>query len=242
MDTIKIDRKHETKIIAHRGLSGIETENSAAAFVAAGNRSYYGIETDVHVTSDEKFIIIHDDDTKRVTDSDYGIEQTDFATLRSLKLHDSNGLKSRADLVLPTPEEYFSICKKYGKIAVFELKNDMDKKYIIQLARLIDEMGWLENTVFISFSLENLLKLKSEYPNQRAQYLVGEINDAHELAKTLKENGLGLDAYFGNVTKQTVDIMHENGIEVNVWTVNSADDAKRMIDMGVDYITTNILE
>ena len=30
-----------TRMIAHRGLSGIERENTCAAFVAAGNRSYY---------------------------------------------------------------------------------------------------------------------------------------------------------------------------------------------------------
>ena len=42
MDTVKII-KGKTKLIAHRGLSGIETENTAAAFVAAGNRDYYGI-------------------------------------------------------------------------------------------------------------------------------------------------------------------------------------------------------
>lgn len=59
MDTIKID-KNNVKLIAHRGVSGIERENTAAAFVAAGNRSYYGIETDVHVTKDGKFVIIHD--------------------------------------------------------------------------------------------------------------------------------------------------------------------------------------
>lgn len=53
MDTIKID-KNNVKLIAHRGVSGIERENTAAAFVAAGNRSYYGIETDVHVTKDGK--------------------------------------------------------------------------------------------------------------------------------------------------------------------------------------------
>ena len=40
MDTIKID-KNNVKLIAHRGVSGIERENTAAAFVAAGNRSYY---------------------------------------------------------------------------------------------------------------------------------------------------------------------------------------------------------
>lgn len=53
-------------MIAHRGVSGIECENTAAAFVTAGNRSYFGIETDVHRTADGQYIIIHDDDTKRV--------------------------------------------------------------------------------------------------------------------------------------------------------------------------------
>ena len=46
------------KMIAHRGVSAMETENSNAAFVAAGNRTYWGIETDVHRTKDGKFIII----------------------------------------------------------------------------------------------------------------------------------------------------------------------------------------
>ena len=56
MNTIKINANN-TKIIAHRGLSGIEKENTNAAFVAAGNRSYYGIETDVHKTLDGKYVV-----------------------------------------------------------------------------------------------------------------------------------------------------------------------------------------
>ena len=65
MDTIKI-RKGRTQVIAHRGVSGLELENTCAAFVAAGNRSYFGIETDVHVTADGNYIVIHDSTTKRV--------------------------------------------------------------------------------------------------------------------------------------------------------------------------------
>ena len=65
-NTIKISKKN-VKMIAHRGLSGIECENTNEAFIAAGNRSYYGIETDVHVTKDGKYIIIHDKDTKKET-------------------------------------------------------------------------------------------------------------------------------------------------------------------------------
>ena len=51
MNTVKID-KQGVRMIAHRGVSGLETENTAAAFIAAGNRTYWGIETDVHLTAD----------------------------------------------------------------------------------------------------------------------------------------------------------------------------------------------
>ena len=50
MDTIKIEKKN-TLMVAHRGVSGLEKENTLAAFIAAGNRSYYGVETDVHRTA-----------------------------------------------------------------------------------------------------------------------------------------------------------------------------------------------
>lgn len=51
MDTIKVEEKGRTRFIAHRGLSGIETENTLAGLRRRGHRDYYGIETDVHVTS-----------------------------------------------------------------------------------------------------------------------------------------------------------------------------------------------
>ena len=66
MDTIKIEKKN-TLMVAHRGVSGLEKENTLAAFVAAGNRSYYGVETDVHRTADGKYVVIHDSDTARVS-------------------------------------------------------------------------------------------------------------------------------------------------------------------------------
>ena len=47
MNTIKVTNAGSVEFIAHRGLSGLETENTCAAFVAAGNRSHVGIETDV---------------------------------------------------------------------------------------------------------------------------------------------------------------------------------------------------
>lgn len=109
MNTIRIQKK-QTQLIAHRGLSGLEAENTLCAFVAAGNRSYFGIETDVHRTSDGQFIIVHDNDTARVAGNAqvYEVERTDYATLRSLPLLDRNGKAGRVDLHLPSLDEYSS--------------------------------------------------------------------------------------------------------------------------------------
>ena len=65
MDTLHLPAP-KPRMIAHRGCSGLEMENTASAFVVAGNRSYWGIETDVHVTRDGQYIVIHDDTTGRV--------------------------------------------------------------------------------------------------------------------------------------------------------------------------------
>ena len=90
-NTIKINSKR-TKIIAHRGVSGLECKNTNAAFIAAGNRSYFGIETDVHVTADEKFAIIHDDNTKRVSNIDMDIHHESVTKKLVKKLH-KNGIE-----------------------------------------------------------------------------------------------------------------------------------------------------
>ena len=80
MDTIKVEKKN-TLLVAHRGLSGIERENTVAAFIAAGNRSYYGIETDIYRTADGKFAVSHDKTLQRVAGVDIRIEDTTLADI-----------------------------------------------------------------------------------------------------------------------------------------------------------------
>ncbi len=238
-DSIKINRKN-TLMVAHRGLSGIEKENSMPAFVAAGNHSHFGIETDVHRTRDGKFVIIHDDSTGRVCKSDYSVEGSDFDLLRSLCLTDTDGSEGRCDLHIPTLAEYIGVCRKYAKISVLELKNDFSSEDIAKIIDTIKELDYLENVIFISFSYENLVKLRKILPNQKAQFLTGEFTD--DLPDKLTKYGLDLDIYFSALTSERVELLHSKNIEVNCWTVDRAEDAERLVDMGVDYITSNILE
>jgi len=113
MDTIKIPDKKNVKMIAHRGLSGIERENTNSAFVAFRFRSYYGIETDIRRTGDGKFVLFHDKTTARVGIDSLTVEQSTFDTLRSLVLTEIDGTRVRSDLRIPTLEEYILINKKY---------------------------------------------------------------------------------------------------------------------------------
>lgn len=234
-----ITHPKKARMIAHRGLSGIETENTAAAFVAAGQHPYFGIETDVHKTRDGRFIIIHDDDTCRVCGESRIVEETDFDVLRTLHLKDMATGLIRHDLVLPTLAEYIRILRHYEKHAVLEIKNPMERADIENIIRLIREEDYLTSTTFISFDWQNMLHIRSLLPHQSAQFLMEEWED--DLPERLAKHRLDLDIYYKCLTKERVEKLHEKGILVNVWTVDDAQTAASLCNMGVDQITSNIL-
>lgn len=241
MNTISFD-KGDAKVIAHRGVSGLECENTCAAFVAAGNRSYFGIETDTHVTADGKFVVIHDDFTGKVSNVDISVEASTREELSKVRLY-SGGRKpscTRQDLVIPDLQDYIRICKHYGKIPVLELKNRIQTEDIRRIVEEIRELGYLEQTLFISFSWENMLDLRQMLPNQKLQFLITPWED--DLPQRLSDAKLDLDIYYRSLTRERVAQLHDLGIEVNCWTCDDPDAAEELVSWGVDYITTNILE
>lgn len=242
MNTIKLDKQGSAvKMIAHRGLSGLERENTCAAFVAAGNReTYWGIETDVHRTADGQYVIFHDDNTLRMTGSDMIVEETDLKALRSLQIREREGEPDRGDLILPTLQEYLRICKRYEKTAVLELKNSMREEAICEIMEIVKNYGCMEKLTVISFYPDNLIHLRKHYPKQSAQFLSSRWEDPW--LELLAQYDLDLDIRHTVVTKELVDNIHSIGKSVNCWTVDTVADAARLIDCGVDYITTNILE
>lgn len=239
MNTIKFNSGN-TKVVAHRGLSGIEKENTNVAFIAAGNRSYFGIETDVHRTLDGKFVCFHDDTTGRVAIDNMVVEETTFDTIRKLLLTDRDGIKGREDLRIPTLKEYIATCKRYDKIAVLELKNEFEKEDIEKICIEISELEYLHNVIFISFAFDNLVKLREIYPKQKVQFLVDEYTD--ELPFLLKEHRFDLDIYYKALTADRIELLHKNGIEVNCWTCDDKNAGEDLASWGIDYITSNILE
>ena len=239
MNTIKFDSKN-TLVVAHRGLSGLEKENTNSAFVAAGNRSYYGIETDIHRTLDGHFVVCHDDSLKRVGGENILVEEVNLSTLLSTVLYDVDGTKDRADVRPSTLENYISICKKYEKHSVLELKSDFTDEEILKIVEIIKGLEYLENVTFISFVYDNLVKLRKILPSQSAQFLFKEVTE--ENIEKAKAASLDVDVFYRSLTEENIKAFHELGMVVNCWTVNEKEDGERLAAWGVDSITTNILE
>ena len=239
MNTIKFNKKN-VKVLAHRGVSGLERENTCASFVAAGNRSYYGIETDIHKTMDGNYIIIHDDTTGRVAIDNLEVEKSTFETLRALQLTNTDGTRSLSDLHLPTLEEYIGINKKYEKYAVLELKNAFTESEVLEICANIEKLDYLDHVIFISFSYDNLVYLRRKYPNQAAQFLTSKYDDS--LIDRLKAWNLDLDIRENALTAENVAELKAAGITINCWTVDDPARAEELVNFGVDMITTNILE
>ena len=241
MDTVKIE-SGKVKMVAHRGLSGIERENTCAAFVAAGNRDYFGIETDVHRTADGAYVVIHDDRTGRVAFEDISVEGSTLEQLQNIAIKDKDEMP-RSDLKIPTLDEYLKICAKYGKIPVLELKNDFPKADVENIIAIVKQHMTLENIIFISFSYQNMIYLRELEKDARLQYLCGgSAKVDEELVAKLKAYNLDVDIYWKVLDEAGVKLLHANDIEINVWTVDDPAVAEQMAAWGVEYITSNILQ
>ena len=239
MDTIKFEHKN-TLVVAHRGLSGIERENTAAAFVAAGNRSYWGVETDMHRTADGKFIIVHNATLQEVAGENIPVEEVNLATSQSVLLFDKTGGKSRTDLRTPSLEDYINICKTYQKHCVLELKSSFTDEETAAYIQIIKDLDYIDHVTFIAFDYENLVKIRKILPEQPVQFLFTKFTD--EIIENVIRDKMDIDVYFYALTKELVDRLHAAGVKVNCWTVDQKDVADRLVEWGVDYITTNILE
>lgn len=239
-NTIKLTNKGSTRIVAHRGVSGLETENTAAAFIAAGNRTHFGIETDIWRTADGKYVCNHDGRTGRICEVDLVVEQSDFDDLRALQFKDKDGATDRAELRIATPYEYAKICKKYGKHAVPELKSNFTPEEIREIMKIFEDLDYLDNTCFIAFNIENLDLVKQVRPEQECQFLSGKWDDS--LPEMLEKRGMGLDIEHRALTEERIRACHEHSVEVNCWTVDDPEEAETLSGWGIDYITSNILE
>ncbi|WP_078916903.1 glycerophosphodiester phosphodiesterase [Streptomyces sp. NRRL S-813] len=70
--------------IGHRGVMGVEPENTLRSFVAAQQAGLDAIELDLHLSKDGALVVMHDADVERTTDGSGPIADKTLAELRAL--------------------------------------------------------------------------------------------------------------------------------------------------------------
>lgn len=230
--------------IAHRGNNTEYPENSLPAFQQA--KRHWGIETDIQVTSDGKWVVMHDSTVDRTTNGTGSVSSFTLAQFRALRIDTGANLAglSDAEKIPPTLEEYLLICKQLNKVPIIEIKSFAytTANYTL-LKDTLNLFGYDEtNCVIGSFDYAVLGNIRAIYPNMELHYFVDSISTTiiNQLT-TLGIPAVCSCAYgHASVTSANVKLIHSAGLKVGVWTVSDASfDA--MIKLGVDYITTNSL-
>ena len=91
-----------------------------------------------------------------------------------------------------------------------------------------------------TFSMRSCLRARKLLPNNRVQLLAGELSE--EARRTALENRPDVDLYYPAVDAALVKEFHEKDLLVNCYTVDTPEVAEQLIALGVDMITSNILE
>lgn len=238
-ETIKISNGFKG-MVAHRGAGKVETENTLKAFIRSAQKSYHGLECDIHLSKDRKLVISHDSNLMRVGKVNLEIEAHTYEEIKAVKFADINTGEIDEDIYCPLLSEYLEVCKKYDKVPVIELKESLDSEAVDETIREVEEAGLIDKVCIISFFPGYLTKIRAKYPDIEIEFLTQEYNQG--ILDLCRQFRFDIDAYYKVVDKKVIDDFHKYGLKVNVYTVDNEEDALRLISYGIDFITSNILE
>lgn len=227
------------RLCAHRGFNSVAPENTLPAYGAAVALGADEIEFDLWSTKDGVIVSCHDNELSRVSNGTGKITETTYEDLLKLDFGVKYGPKF-AGLRIPTFEDVLrrfasrTIMNIHVKIWDCGLPDDKAE----EIVALIRKYDCERHCYFMTFSDAQLRKMKEAYP--LIGTCLGEAGQQWDVVD--RAIAMGADKvqlfkpYFN---QEMIDKAHAHGIRCNVFWADDPDEAKRMLDMGVDCILTN---
>ena len=213
------------EVLAHRGASKAERENTIEAFRRAGEVGSDAVELDVRRTADGVLVVHHD---------------PCLADGRALVGMTSSDLPA----YLPHLDAALDACA--GMWVNVEIKNDPQEpdfdptdSIADQTVAVLSERGEDDRWLISSFRIATVDRCKSLSGTIRTAWLVVEVPD-DVIAVMVSRGHVALHPWVDTLNRSHIDVCHGAGIEVNTWT---CDDPRRMaelIEWGIDGICTNV--
>lgn len=221
------------KSIAHRGWHQYGNdcdENSRASLRNAFKAGFYGCETDVWITTDGKVMIHHNGENGSGT----RIDGSTYAQVKDWSI----GFEK-----IPTLEEYLTIMRdEYPNSPtklIVEIKShntyENSRRCTQATIDMINTFGMQDRVEYIAFDYNVCKYIHQQLPNAKVAYLSGDKSPS-----SMKADGItGIDYNTMDSHTDWYSNAHNNGMTVNVWTINEVADQIKYATAGADYITTN---
>jgi len=228
----------QTKIIAHRGFSGIAPENTLIAFQKAIDCKADYFELDVRKTKNDSIVVIHNSSVDKTSSNGFKgeISELNYSDLRAVNVGYS---RKFGDIYknekIPTLREALALAKEKIKVCI-EIKVNGTEKAVL---KIVNDLGVKEDVIIFSFKYPVLAKIRQLDTDIPILWLINKAdNMTLENAIIIESNAIGVGPET-TVTKEYLNFAHENNIEVWKWTVNKEDEMQRLIDLGLDGIITD---
>ncbi len=221
--------------IAHRGGAGEAPENTIRAFERAWDLGYRYLETDAQVTKDGKLIAFHDDKVDRVTNGQGVVSGLSWNDIQRLRV-EGEPIPLLGEIIATFPDARFHIDVK-TKAAIAPLLSlltqakAVDKvciggfsERILQQVRVAFEGKVCSNLGRLSLFRVRLASWK--FPARHPQG--GAANIPRRMA------GISL------ADPRFIRTAHKKTLPVHVWTINEAEEMRRLLDIGADGIFTDV--
>lgn len=234
--------------LAHRGFShGSENlENSLAAFAAAVELGYRYVETDAHGTADGVAVALHDRSLDRTTDSSGLVSELPWSVVRRARIGGTEPVPLLEDVLGTWPDVHVNIdVKEASGIApvadAVERTASWDRVCITSFssARRVATLARLSRPVATSAGTSEValfLAAARAHLAPAASWALRRVGALQVPVVSALPLGVGRLVVVDDVT---VAQAHRAGKKVHVWTINSPDEMRRLIDAGVDGIVTD---
>jgi glycerophosphoryl diester phosphodiesterase len=233
--------KFPVMVIAHRGFSGEAPENTLAAFRKAIEVGSDMMELDVHFSKDGQVVVIHDDTLERTTNGRGKVADHTLQELKKLDAGSWFGSPFSGEQI-PTLQEVLELAK--GNILVnIEIKNEYLGPYTISdladgALQEVKRSRTAKQVIFSSFFPSAVERIREGNSHARVALLYHKSwNILEEVTGGKPHPVLNLRRSF--LTEDKIAEVHERGLKVNTYTVNSREEMERFIRWGIDGIITN---
>lgn len=228
------------QFVAHRGLSGVNPENTAPSYRAAAEHGkFYGIECDTFLSKDGVWMTVHDPNLDSLFSGEGDVRDYTKAELESLKMIRGANIGKFLDVKMCTLQEYVDICLEHGCRPIIEIK-DNRTELMYNFYEFLVKNGITRNATIISFIIDDLKVLHKIDPELDMWYLVDYLTNKNiQAAVDAGCTGMDFSSVFNACRPDWIKKVLDKGLTAACWTVDDADSLEAMLRAGVTVITTN---